>query len=250
MGIYPSVRSDMRKFLSAGAVLAVLLCTGGKDPRAKKVEPDRLRLAPGQAWSLEDTLLTRITDPQTGAALTPSVRGVFRYQVEKILADGSSVVAVKVVSLQGGLSLKSLAHLPVDHPERPEQSLLVTPEGKLYGPYPLADKKGLSEAPGSSEWLAAKPGAPYIAYKLPGQALDVGSRVSRKFQAETWDISRLDDESVGGVDCAVYEAKLKADAMNVVETTWFDRGSGTVVKRALSEKRAKGVYSTLTQVRL
>ena len=38
--------------------------------------------------------------------------------------------------------------------------------------------------------------------------------------------------------------------MKVVETTWFDPGSGSVVKRELSEKRAKGVWSVLTQVRM
>lgn len=225
----------------AAAVAVVAAFAAVDAARAKKAEPDRLKLSPGQAWSLEDTLLTRITDPQTGAALTPSVKGVFRYKVESTLSDGSSVVSVKVVSLRGGPSLKKLTYLPVDHPERPEQDILVTPEGRLYGPYPLADRERLSSAMG---------GTPWVWYKLPDSPLEAGSKVTRKFKDETWDISRLDDETVGGAECAVYEARLKADAVTVMETTWFDRATGSVLKRELSEKRAKGVWSTLSQVRL
>ncbi len=240
----------MRTFLVGAAVAALLLSAHDSEPYARKVESDRLRLEPGQSWAIEDTLLTRITDPQTGVALTPSVKGVFRYTVEKNLADGSSVIGVKIVSLQSGTSMKSLAHLPVDHPERPEQDVLATSEGRLYGLYPLAEKKNLTAAPGVDDWLAAKQGSPSVWYTLPGEPLDAGSHVTRKFKDETWDITRRDDESVGGVECAVYEAVLQADAMKVVETTWFDRAAGVVLKRELSEKRAKGVYSTLTQVRL
>lgn len=237
----------MRKFLVGAAAFALIVSTRSS---ARKAEYDRLQIAPGQSWSIEDTLLTRITDPQTGIALTPSVRGVFRYTVEKNLADGSSVIGVKIVSLQGGTSLKKLAHLPVDHPVRPEQDLLAVPEGRLYGLYPLADKPGLTSSPGAADWLISKPGPPWVAYKLPGKALNVGANVLRKFKDETWDVKRLEDESIGGATCSVYEAKLKAEGATVVETTWFDHGTGTVVKRELSEKRAKGVYSTLTQVRL
>ena len=250
LGINPILDVGMRRFFSAAAALALVLSMPGSAPDARKAAPDRLRLKPGQAWSIEDTLLTRITDPQTGVALTPSVKGVFRYHVDKSLADGSSVVAVKVVSLRGGTSMKTLAYLPVDHPERPEQSLLVTPEGRLFGPYPLAEKNRLASASSADDWLFARPGPPWVWYKLPEEPLGVGARVVRKFKEESWEIARLDDESIGGVDCAVYEAKLQADAMKVVETTWFDSGSGTVFKRELSEKRAKGVYSVLTQVRL
>jgi len=238
----------MRHFLVGTAAVALLLST--RSSGARKTEPDRLRMEAGQSWSIQDTLLTRIVDPQTGVALTPSVRGVFRYTVEKNLADGSSVIGVKIVSLQGGTSLKSLAHLPVDHPVRPEQDLLVTPDGKLYGLYPLADRAKLSASPGAADWLLTKPGPTWVWYKFPGKPINVGSRVQRKFKDETWDIARLDDESLGDVDCSVYEAKLKAAATTVVETTWFDRGTGTVVKRELTEKRTKGVYATLTQVRL
>jgi len=240
----------MRNLLAGAALAAFIVSASGSGSHARKTESDRLRMEPGQSWSIEDTLLTRITDPQTGVALTPSVRGVFRYSVEKNLADGSSVIGVKIISLQGGTSMKSLVHLPVEHPERPEQGLLATSEGELYGLYPIAEKPKLAASPSVADWLLTKPGPAWVWYKFPGKAIDVGSRAKRTVKGEVWDIARLEDESVGGVDCAVYEATLKAVPMKVVETTWFDRGSGTVVKRELSETRAKGVYSTLTQVRL
>lgn len=237
-----------RRLVVLTAILAMLLA--GVRLRASKPEADQLLLREGEAWSSEDTLLARIPDPQTGSALTPTTRGVFRYRVEKVLEDGSAVLSARVVSLHGGSSRARLAPLQVDHPPKPDQYLLMTAEGRVYGPFAAERRDDLLASRGADAALSRRPTPPWILYKLPLAPLDVGETAPRTLGAEKWTITRLEDEEVGGSACAVYEARFVSGPVRVVETTWFQRGARVIRKREISERRARDVTSTLTQVRL
>lgn len=234
------------------ALLLMSAAGGGARLWGKRTEPPSLlKYKPGDSWTLEDTLRAQIPDPQTGAALTPTTRGLFRYRVDKVLPDGSVVVFAKVVSLKAGSSLRKLNAISVEYPEKPEQGMIMSPEGGVYGLYgDAARKKAVTEAEGVEAWLSSRPQALWYWYKIPETSMRVGGKVIRKKDDEVWTIRRQDDEVVSGITCAVYEARLEQEALQVMETTWFAHDLGYPVRREISEKRAKNVSSTLTQVRL
>jgi hypothetical protein len=244
----------MNKKAAAFIVVAGGLCLGAAGLHAKREEPPSLvQYQAGQSWSFEDTLRAQIPDPQTGLPLTPTTRGVFRYRVERELSDHSVVLAAKVVSLKAGSSEKRLETVPVEHPDRPEQLMIASVGGEVYGPFADADrKKALRQAADLDAFFGGEDRpAPLVSYKLPIKKLRVGKTATRSFGSENWTVRRLEDEDIGGVTCRVYEAELEGGlAIKVVETIWFDQEKGVPLRRKIVEKRAKNVSSTLTQVRL
>lgn len=232
-------------------VIAGSLLAAGRAWAKKSTTTILMDYEAGESWSIEDTLRARIPDPQTGNPLTPTTRGIFRYRVEKLLGDGSVVVVARVVSMRAGSSLSKMNPIPVEHPGHPERLLVMGRDGSVYGLFgDAARRRGVLESEGLAAWLAAAPQKPWFWYKIPSDPLKIGGKTSRKVGAETWTIVRLDDEVVDGAECAVFEAKLEGEALNVVETTWLSRAEGRPIRREILEKRAKNVSSTLTQVRL
>lgn len=239
-----------KRALGAAAAAGLAFCAAAL--HAKRTPPPALvRYLPGDSWTLEDTLRAQIPDPQTGDALTPTTRGLFRYRVERELSDRSVVLVAKVVSLKAGSSEKKLDPIPVDHPDKPEQYMLASADGEIFGPYPDGPQRRALQGASDLEGFFGSQGrpAPWITYKVPAKSLRVGGKATREVGGETWTVRRLDDAVVGGVNCGVYEAELEG-ALKVVETTWFDHERGRPVRRKIVERRAKNVSSTLTQVRL
>ena len=149
-------------------------------------------------------------------------------------------------------ALQSLTvyHEDVGSPEKPEQLMVLSQDGSIYGHYTEAsDKTALEAAAGLGEWVAAKKESPWLWYKIPTAPLDVGKSATRQLGRETWTITRGKDEVINGLACRVFVATLEQGRQKITETTWYYTEGGYPVKREILEKR-KEVSSTLTQLRL
>ena len=118
--------------LGFAILLAALGALAVAPPRAEKTDPAGFfRYRKGESWKLEDTVWAQVPDPQTGQALTPTTRGLFQYRVSRLMPDGSVVLGAKVLSLKAGTSFSRLNPIPIEHPEKPEQLMVLAQDGSL-----------------------------------------------------------------------------------------------------------------------
>lgn len=235
------------------AVLVALVMTvagGARLWAVRTAQRQPFQYAAAQEWKFEDYLMARIPDPQTGKPLTPTTKGLFFFNVRRILPDGTALVGARIVRLQSGVSANKLNPVPVNPPEKPDQLMLMTKEGVVYGPYAQGeDKKSLEAVASLNAWFErGRSRKPWVWHKVA--PLEVGRSVKRQMGGESWTITRGTDDVVGGVLCDVYKARLDRGDIEVVETTWFYAAEGYVVKREIDEKRAKNVSSRLLQQRV
>ena len=246
--MFDTARTSFRRaglIFAAAAVLTAGVQVASVWAKKEDAAPPLFRYAPGDGWQVEDTLLVNI-----GASETPSTRGSFQYKVDRVLADGTAVVSSRIVRLQSGPSLKALRLVPLGPPEKPAQTLLMTAKGSVYGPYVKpSDVDAARKTASLQDWRKRDP-KPWIWYKIPLKELGVGASGVRALGPERWRITRLADGTAGGVACAVYEATLKSADVEIKERTWFSAKRGAVLKREVTELRARDKMSVaVTQVR-
>lgn len=171
-----------------------------------------LRFRSGQSWAALETAQT--VDPASGI-LRSQQQTRLRFRVESAFKDGAAL----------------LSAVPVDAPGAERRHYLVSREGWIYMIAP-EQVEALASSRTGQEWLSARTAAAVDWYKLPEGRLEVGMTERRSVGPQRWLLTRLKDETLAGVSCEVYRARLLGEGKEgTAETTWLDPAAGTVLKK-------------------
>jgi len=211
----------VRNLTAAACVMAFFIGYGAVE--AKTSRQGMFKYSAGQTWKVEETSVMQ--------GMPPS-RSTMEIKVLKVLPGGIALSSWKPVKIETGPSLDKLTPLAKSPMLNQQFHRLLAPNGEQFqvqGPQ-VTDVEAAIE---SSMMSDADP--------IPGKPLKIGEKVQLKLADQTWTVTRLADDKVNDVPCAVYESKLSS----MTRTTCFDHSSSMMLRRKISQPGAE-----MTVVRL
>ncbi|MFH0974357.1 MAG: hypothetical protein V1874_01080 [Spirochaetota bacterium] len=190
-----------------------------------------LKFLSDETWKSEETIIMKGLEP-------PASRIESENKVVKVFPDGSALIKSKAFKAEAGLSLDKLANFDKSPLLNKEQYKLITPDGKIFIPRPKPQFDNPEEAAASKEFgftdeidllLKSKSiddfikinSEPMDSYLIPDKPLAVG----KSEKSDMWVITRIKEEIVDGIVCAVFEGKMGP----VIKTVYVDAATGRII---------------------
>jgi len=190
-------------------------------PPPKEKEKIFLKFKVSQIWQVQETT-------STNGQFT---RNLTEYEVQRPFPGGGAYVSTKVLKTEAGPALDKLVPVSGGSSSNQQGIFLFTGGAAIYQPMMPDEISELKRAKNAAAWLKKKRTLRDW-YKLSDKPLEIGEKITRQ-QADgvMWNITRMKDEQVSGINCEVYEAKVSGGGQT--ETTWYLPPGGYIAKRLI-----------------